>query len=98
VDWARYYVFWFVAPIVIGAVTRHPWLAAIALVGFLSRRWLPDPFLFFKYSGRVRTLRHDIAVNAHNAAARRELARVEPSARRLGILWHHADLRPRLRN
>jgi tetratricopeptide (TPR) repeat protein len=69
-----YYLFWLVAPLVLSVVTRHPLLAAVAVVGFLARRWLPDPFLYFKYSGRIATLSHEIAANPHNAAAQRELA------------------------
>jgi tetratricopeptide (TPR) repeat protein len=79
-----YYLFWLVAPLVLSAVTRHPVLAAVALIGFLARRWLPDPFLFFKYSGRVAGLQQDIAANPHNAAAQRELALIYLEKRRPG--------------
>jgi tetratricopeptide (TPR) repeat protein len=68
------YLFWVVAPLVLAVVTHHPLVAAVAVVGFLARRWLPDPFLFFKYSGRVATLSHEVAANPHNAVAQRELA------------------------
>jgi len=69
-----YYLFWLVAPLVLSAATKHPVFFAIAVLGFLGRSWLPDPLLFLKYSGRIASLKHDIAANPHNAAARRELA------------------------
>jgi tetratricopeptide (TPR) repeat protein len=69
-----YYLFWLVAPLVLSIVTRHPVVALVAVAGFLLRRWLPDPFVFFKYSRRIARLESDIAANPHNAAACRELA------------------------
>jgi tetratricopeptide (TPR) repeat protein len=77
-----YYLFWLVAPLVLSGVTRHPLIAAIAVIGFLCRRWLPDPFLFFKYSGRVTRLQEEIAANPYNAAAQRELALIYLEKRR----------------
>ncbi len=69
-----YYLFWLVAPVVLSVVTRHPVIALVALAGFVLRRWLPDPFVFFKYSGRIARLDNEIAANPHNATACRELA------------------------
>jgi tetratricopeptide (TPR) repeat protein len=77
-----YYVFWLLAPIVLSAVTQHPVVAGVAVVGFLCRRWLPDPFLYFKYSGRIATLTHEVAANPHNASAQRELALIYLEKRR----------------
>jgi tetratricopeptide (TPR) repeat protein len=77
-----YYLVWLVAPLVLSGVTRHPVIAGIAVLGFLLRRWLPDPFVFLKYSGRVAALRRDIAANPHNAAAQRELALIYLEKRR----------------
>jgi tetratricopeptide (TPR) repeat protein len=79
-----YYLIWIVAPIVLSAASAHPWLAGIALLALLFRRWLPDPYLFFKYSGRIASLRTDIETNPHNATARRELALIYLEKRRPG--------------
>ena len=81
-DWVRYYALWFIAPLVLSTITRHPLVAVIAVVAFVGRRWLPDPFLFFKYSGRVSLLKHQIAANPHNVAAQRELALIYLEKRR----------------
>src|SRR5262245_54253170 len=83
-NWASYYVFWLVAPVVLSLVVAHPAVLVVAVIGFLARRWLPDPFLFFKYSGRVANLRAQIAANPHNAAAQRELALIYLEKRRPG--------------
>src|SRR5262245_18979446 len=77
-----YYLIWLVAPIVLSIVTQHPVVAGVALLGFLCRRWLPDPFLYFKYSGRIANLTNVVAANPHNAAAQRELALIYLEKRR----------------
>jgi tetratricopeptide (TPR) repeat protein len=69
-----YYLVWLVVPMVVGALSKHPALLLVVAVGLLARPWLPDPYLFFKYAGRISSLRTDIDSNPHNAAARRELA------------------------
>ena len=81
-DWSSYYVFWLIAPLALSLFTNHPLVAVVAVVGFLARRWLPDPFLFFKYGGRVSSLQHQIAANPHNVAAQRELALIYLEKRR----------------
>jgi tetratricopeptide (TPR) repeat protein len=52
----------------------HPWLLGSAVVLYLFRRRLPDPYIYFRTSGRIRSLRIQIAQNAENAIARRDLA------------------------
>jgi tetratricopeptide (TPR) repeat protein len=61
---------------------RYPWLlAAVALV-WLARRWIPDPYLFFRHAGHVRRLKGEIRQNADNATARRDLAKIWLAKRR----------------
>jgi tetratricopeptide (TPR) repeat protein len=79
---SSYYIFWLAAPMVLGLVSRHPALLLLVGVGLVARRWLPDPYLFFKYARRVRSLRSDIEANPHNASAQRELALIYLDKRR----------------
>jgi len=83
-NWGSFYLIWFVAPVVLSAALAHPWLAGIAIAALVFRRWLPDPYLFFKFSGRIASLRSQIDANPHNAAARRELALIYLEKRRPG--------------
>jgi tetratricopeptide (TPR) repeat protein len=74
--WGSYYLFWIVAPALLAAVSSHPAFLIIIVVGLVARRWLPDPFLFLKHQGRVRSLQADIDANASNVTARRDLAKI----------------------
>jgi len=74
--WGSYYLFWIVAPALLAAVSSHPGFLIIIVVGLVARRWLPDPFLFLKHQGRVRSLQADIDANASNVTARRDLAKI----------------------
>jgi tetratricopeptide (TPR) repeat protein len=65
-----------------GFALSYPYLAAAALVIYLCRRWLPDPYLFFKHAGRVHSLKADISQNAENVTARRDLAKIWLEKRR----------------
>ncbi len=80
--WGSYYLFWIVAPVLIAAASSHPAVLLVVLVGFLARRWLPDPYLAFKYRGRVRALEVDVAANPGNVTARRDLASIWLEKRR----------------
>jgi tetratricopeptide (TPR) repeat protein len=73
-----YYLFFFAASYAL----RYPYLLAAVVVVWLCRRWLPDPYLFFKHAGHVRRLRAEIAHNAENATARRDLAKIWLTKRR----------------
>src|SRR6478609_4255766 len=55
---------------------RYPWLAAVAVLVWLARRWIPDPYLFFRHAGHVHRLRREIRANRDNVTARRDLARI----------------------
>ena len=61
--WGSYYLFWIVGPAIIAAVSAHPAVLVVVLIGFLARRWLPDPFLFLRYQGRIRNLETEVAAN-----------------------------------
>jgi hypothetical protein len=74
--WGSYYLFWIVGPAIIAAVSSHPAVLVVVVIGFLARRWLPDPFLFLRYQGRIRTLETEVAANPGNVTARRDLARI----------------------
>jgi tetratricopeptide (TPR) repeat protein len=74
--WGSYYLFWIVAPVLLAAVSSHPGFLIIIVVGLVARRWLPDPFLFLKHHGRVRSLQADTDTNASNVTARRDLAKI----------------------
>jgi tetratricopeptide (TPR) repeat protein len=72
--WGSYYLFWLVGPALIAAVTTHPEVLLVVVVGLIARRWLPDPYLVIRHAGRIRALQADVRANPHNAIARRDLA------------------------
>jgi tetratricopeptide (TPR) repeat protein len=74
--WGSYYLFWIVAPVILAAVSSHPAVLLVVVVGFLARRWLPDPFLFLRYQSRIGSLQTEVSANPGNATARRDLARI----------------------
>jgi tetratricopeptide (TPR) repeat protein len=74
--WGSYYLFWIVAPAIIAVVSSHPAVLLVVAVGFLARRWLPDPFLFLRYQSRIATLQTEVSANPGNITARRDLARI----------------------
>jgi len=77
---------------------RYPYLLAAIAVLWLSRRWLPDPYLYFKHAGHVRRLRAEIAHNADNVTARRDLAKIwlaKKRPRRAIVLLEEARRRDR---
>jgi len=77
-----YYLVWLVVPTVLGLASAHPSVLLIVVVALLARRWIPDPYTYFKHMGRVRALRTQIELNPDNAAAQRELALIFIDRRR----------------
>jgi len=69
--WA-YYLLWFV----LAAVARYPLLALGAVLFFLLRNVLPDPFVLWRTAGRIGALRSQIVANPANVTARRDLAMI----------------------
>ncbi len=89
-----YYLFLFGASYAL----RYPYLLAAVVVVWLCRRWLPDPYLYFKHAGHVRRLRGEIAHNADNVTARRDLAKIwltKKRPRRAIVLLEEARRRDR---
>jgi tetratricopeptide (TPR) repeat protein len=80
--WGSYYLFWIAAPVIIAAVSSHPAVLLVVAIGFLARRWLPDPLLFLRYQSRIRSLETEVAANPGNVTARRDLARIWLEKRR----------------
>jgi tetratricopeptide (TPR) repeat protein len=74
--WGSYYLFWMVVPALVAVASSHPSLLLLVVVGLVAKPWLPDPFLYFKYSGRIRSLGVEVASNPGNVTARRELAMI----------------------
>ena len=89
-----YYLFFFV----VSYALRYPYLLAAVVLVWLGRRWLPDPYLYFKHAGHVRRLRAEIAHNAENVTARRDLGKIwlaKKRPRRAIVLLEEARRRDR---
>jgi tetratricopeptide (TPR) repeat protein len=80
--WWSYYAFWLIAPAILAIVVAHPAVLVIAVVAFVSRRWLPDPVLYLRMAGRVRSLEQQVELNPANAQARAQLAEIWLTKRR----------------
>ena len=65
-----YYLFWFFA----AYASHYPGLVVGALVMFLLRGILPDPWIWLRTAARMRHLRAHILANSWNVTARRDLA------------------------
>jgi tetratricopeptide (TPR) repeat protein len=76
------YLFYYLLPMIAAYALRYPWLLLGAAAVFVVRRWLPDPYLWLKHARRVRSLKAQIAQNADNVTARRDLAKVWLEKRR----------------
>ncbi|HEX6766322.1 MAG TPA: tetratricopeptide repeat protein [Polyangiaceae bacterium] len=72
VGYWTYYLAWFALAYAI----RYPWLALGALVFFLLRKVVPDPFVLLRTAGRIGALRRQIEANPANVTARRDLAMI----------------------
>ena len=76
------YLPYYLLTMVAAYALRYPYLLAAAAGVFLLRRWLPDPYLFFKHARKVRGLKAQISQNADNVIARRDLAKIWLEKRR----------------
>jgi tetratricopeptide (TPR) repeat protein len=70
VGYLAYYFVW----IALAYAMRYPYLAVGALVFFVLRRFIPDPFVLLRTAGRIGSLRGQISANPANLTARRDLA------------------------
>jgi hypothetical protein len=66
-NWGSSYLFWIVAPVLFAAVSSHPAILLVVVVGLVARRWLPDPFLTLSLGGRVLTRPKGPAMRPHCA-------------------------------
>ena len=62
--------------------TQHPAFAALALVFYVARPYLPDPVIWLRTWGRIRSLESEITLNPSNMIATRDLARLHLERRR----------------
>lgn len=67
--WA-YYAMWIFAALAMS----HPLLLVGVLVFWLLRRSIPDPWVWLRTAGKIRTLKTQIEANPANTLARRDLA------------------------
>jgi predicted Zn-dependent protease len=65
-----YYLAW----IALTYALHRPWVMAGAVVFFVLRPFIPDPFVLARTWGRIRSLDAQIAANPANVTARRDLA------------------------
>jgi tetratricopeptide (TPR) repeat protein len=73
-NWSSYYLFWLIAPTALALVSRFPLIMLIVPIGFVARRWLPDPILYLRRAGRISRLRAVVQANAADVLSRRQLA------------------------
>jgi tetratricopeptide (TPR) repeat protein len=57
-----------------GVILAHPWIACFAILIFVFRQRLPDPLVYLRTRGRIRSLQIQINQNPDNVTARRDLA------------------------
>jgi predicted Zn-dependent protease len=65
-----YYLAW----LALSYAIHRPWVMVGALVFFVLRPFIPDPFVLARTWGRIRRLDAQIAANPANVTARRDLA------------------------
>jgi tetratricopeptide (TPR) repeat protein len=66
----------------IAYAAQYPALAAVALVFWVARPYLPDPVVWLRTWGRIRALESEITLNPSNMIATRDLARLHLERRR----------------
>jgi tetratricopeptide (TPR) repeat protein len=80
--WWSYYAFWMLVSAAVAVGTAHPILLGVIVVFVVARPWLPDPVLYLRMAGRVRSLQTQIDLNPANATARAQLAEIWLAKRR----------------
>jgi tetratricopeptide (TPR) repeat protein len=70
------YFSYYIAMIALTYLVQYPPLLVGVVVLFLARRWIPDPFVFFRTFGHISRLKRQIEANPSNATARRDLAMI----------------------
>jgi tetratricopeptide (TPR) repeat protein len=82
VSWGSYYLIYLLAPMAIAWVTSFPWLLALAPIAIVGRKWLPDPYLFFRRRRRMNALRTAVKNNPHDTQSAIDLAALYLEQRR----------------
>lgn len=67
---------YYLVSIALAYALQNPAAAALALVFWLLRGYLPDPVVWLRTMGRIARLKGDIALNPSNMVATRDLARL----------------------
>lgn len=67
---------YYLLSIMLAYATQNPAAAALALVFWLCRGFLPDPVVWLRTMGRIAKLRSEIELNPSNMLATRDLARL----------------------
>lgn len=62
--------------------TEYPALAVLVIVVYAARPYLPDPVVWLRTWGRIRSLESEIELNPSNMIATRDLARLHLERRR----------------
>lgn len=76
------YLTYYLAIAALSYVAQYPPLLIGIAVVFLLHRFLPDPWVWLRTSGHVGRLKNQIAQNASNVTARRDLAMIHLERRR----------------
>ncbi len=71
----RYWTY-YIAMFFLSYALARPWVMVGAVVFFVLRPVLPDPWVLWSTMGKIRALKGQIAVNSSNVTARRDLARI----------------------
>ncbi len=71
----RYWTY-YLAMFFLSYALARPWVMLGAIVFFFLRPVLPDPWVLWSTRGLIRSLKSQIAANASNVTARRDLARI----------------------
>jgi tetratricopeptide (TPR) repeat protein len=79
-----YYGFWLIVPAAIALFSAHPSVLVVVVIALVARRWVPDPVLIARTSGRARSLQQQIALNPANATASAQLAEIRLAGWRPG--------------
>jgi tetratricopeptide (TPR) repeat protein len=67
---------YYLLSIALAYATQNPAAAAVAVVFWLCRGFLPDPVVWLRTMGRISSLKSQIALNPSNMVATRDLARL----------------------
>ena len=67
---------YYLAILLFAWVLQYPWLLIALAVFFVLRKVIPDPWVWLRTAGRIRSLRTQIDANPSNVTARRDLARI----------------------